>query len=712
MKKIILLSFLFLFGISFLFAQKKECGTMEYLEYLKSQDPQLTNKMLQNEQVLQNWIQTNANAKSKKRTIISIPVVVHIVYANPTENISTAQILSAIAIVNKDFRRLNADASATPSVFAAVAADCEIEFCLATIDSNGNATSGITRTPTSVTSFDPGTSNGVSFSTDYVKYTSSGGINAWNTTNYLNIWICDLEGLNGYAQFPGGPANSDGVVVDYTRFGDIGTAAGNSFIIKTTSHEIGHWLSLKHIWGDVNTQTSNCGDDYCNDTPTESSSTYDCPIYPYNTYSVCNSGANGEMFMNFMDYTDCRNIFTQNQKTRMLATINLYRPNFLNSVCQAGVVYGCMDSLACNYSALANVNLDCNYTSCAGCMDTASYSYNPLASISDTASCLFCDVTTSTVVVGASSASALDGGVDLSIIGSNCTKPTILASTFGTGSGSTGIMFNMINTSTKPLTITGIAQGSYGSYFGSATSYNIYYYPSSYIPYMTSQNGWIALASNARGTVPSGGTLTAPVFSGPIPMTAVTIPAGATYGFYLGLNGTLTYTKATGVAGVTPWGSNGELTITLGRGGNFPNPLNTPRAPLIQVHYGTNTSTLSYLWSNGATTEDLTGVAAGTYSVVATDCNGCKASATVNVGVGTGINNADLKAIFIHPNPANDILYFSETADKAEVLDMHGKIVNTTLNTNHVDVDYLAAGVYSIRITIKDSFSVHRFVKE
>jgi hypothetical protein len=217
---------------------------------------------------------------------------------------------------------------------------------------------------------------------------------------------------------------------------------------------------------------------------------------------------------------------------------------------------------------------------------------------------------------------------------------------------------------------------------------------------MTNQDGWITLASYASATVPSGGTLSRPLYSGAIPMTAVTIPAGATYGFYVGLNGTLTYSIATGVAGVTPWGSNGELTITLGRGGDFPNPLNTPRAPLIKVYYGKNASTLSYLWSNGATTEDLTGVAAGTYSVVATDCNGCSASATVEVGVGTGINNA------------NDILYFSETADKAEVLDMHGSIINTTLNTNQVDVNYLAAGVYSIRLTIKDTFSVHRFVKE
>jgi hypothetical protein len=711
MKKVVLLTFLFLFSYSLVSAQKKECGTMEYLEYLKTKDPQLANKMLQNEQVLQNWIKNNPTAKTKKRTIITIPVVVHVVYANATENISTAQILSAIANLNKDYRRLNVDAAATPAVFAAVAADCEIEFCLASLDSNGNATTGITRTPTTAVNFEPGTSNGLYFSNDYIKYTSYGGKNAWNSANYLNIWVCDLsEVLNGYSTFPGAPASLEGVVVDHTRFGDIGTAAGNAFIIKTLSHEIGHYLSLHHVWGLIS--PSNCGDDFCADTPTESESTFDCPTFPYKAYSVCNSGANGEMFMNFMDYTDCRNIFTQNQKQRMLATINLYRPNFLNSVCQAGVVYGCMDSLSCNYNPLANVSVDCDYTACAGCKDSTSYAFNSQATISDTASCLFCDVSTSTAVVGASSSSALDGAVDLSIIGSNCTRPTILAANLGTATGSTGIMFNMINTTTKPLTITGFSQGSYGSYYGTAKSYSIYYYPGSYLPHMTNQDGWITLASYASATVPSGGTLTRPLYSGAIPMKAVTIPAGATYGFYIGLYGTLTYSIATGVAGITPWGSNGELTITLGRGGDFPNPLNTPRAPLIKVYYGKNASTLSYLWSNGATTEDLTGVAAGTYSVVATDCNGCSASATVEVGVGTGINNADIKAIFIHPNPANDILYFSETADKAEVLDMHGSIVNTTLNTNQVDVNYLAAGVYSIRLTIKDAFSVHRFVKE
>jgi hypothetical protein len=271
MKKVILFtfSFSFLFLFSIVSAQKKECGSMEYLEHLKTQDPQLGNKMLQNEQAIQNWIQTNATNKSKKNTIITIPVVVHVVYKNPTENISTAQILSAIAIINKDYRRLNADASATPPVFAAVAADCEIEFCLASTDPNGNATSGITRTITRQASFFAGY-NGVIYSDDGVKYSISGGIDAWNTSKYLNIWVCDLNSLNGYSTFPGAPASSDGIVIDFTKFGDIGTTADSSFVKRTTTHEIGHWLSLNHIWGDNYNQTSNCADDYCDDTPAES----------------------------------------------------------------------------------------------------------------------------------------------------------------------------------------------------------------------------------------------------------------------------------------------------------------------------------------------------------------------------------------------------------------------------------------------------------
>jgi hypothetical protein len=202
-------------------------------------------------------------------------------------------------------------------------------------------------------------------------------------------------------------------------------------------------------------------------------------------------------------------------------------------------------------------------------------------------------------------------------------------------------------------------------------------------------------------------------------MTAVTIPAGSTYGFYVGLNGTLSYTTATGTAGVTPWGSNGALTITVGHSSSFPNVVNTPRAPLIQVHYGTNTSTLTYQWSNGATTEDLTGVAAGTYVITATDCNGCKASKTVNVGVISGLSEERINAISIHPNPAKNQI----TVKVAEKLvgsdyiihDLLGKIVlKGKLNAENtmIELGNLSGGVYSLTISDNNLKQTFKVVKE
>ena len=176
------LTCIFFISAFFAYSQQRICGTMQYLEYQKTNHPQLVDNMMQNELILQNWIQNQSSSESVNNSIITIPVVVHVVYYNSNENISTAQIQSQIDVLNEDFRRLNADASNTPSAFQTVAADCQIEFCLATTDPNGNSTDGITRTSTSQTSFS---------TNDGVKYSSSGGKDAWNTSEYLNIWVCE-----------------------------------------------------------------------------------------------------------------------------------------------------------------------------------------------------------------------------------------------------------------------------------------------------------------------------------------------------------------------------------------------------------------------------------------------------------------------------------------------------------------------------------------
>lgn len=286
---------------------ERTCGTVEYMDEQKALHPEIETNIQQIEQFTQNWIVTKGNEKGKTNSVITIPVVVHVVYNTSTQNISDAQIQSQIDILNADFRKLNSDySSVVPSDFQGVAADFGIEFCLATLDPNGDSTNGITRTPTASKSFS---------SNNNVKYTSKGGHDAWDASKYLNIWVCKLSlGLLGYAQFPGGVAATDGVVITYTAFGNQGTAKAPFNLGRSATHEIGHWLNLYHIWGDDN--GSCVGTDKVGDTPNQSNSSYGCPVYPKT--DKCTATSPGIMFMNFMDYSDdaCMAMFSQGQSDR------------------------------------------------------------------------------------------------------------------------------------------------------------------------------------------------------------------------------------------------------------------------------------------------------------------------------------------------------------------------------------------------------------
>lgn len=285
---------------------QRTCAAEEILHQQLLNNPALQQQLDEIERHTHDFIQSNGGAQ--ERIVVTIPVVVNVIWNTTAENISEAQINSQIAILNADFRRLNADAVNTPSVFQGIAADCEINFCLATRDPNGNATNGIRRQQTAVTAFS---------ANDAMKFTAQGGLDAWSRDQYLNIWVCDLSGgLLGYAQFPGGPAATDGVVVDYQYFGNIGTATAPFNLGRTGTHEVGHWLNLRHIWGDDGTSCT--GSDQVADTPNQADEHYGCPTFPQVS---CNNGPNGDMFMNYMDYTDdaCMNVFTAGQKARMQA---------------------------------------------------------------------------------------------------------------------------------------------------------------------------------------------------------------------------------------------------------------------------------------------------------------------------------------------------------------------------------------------------------
>jgi hypothetical protein len=287
----------------FLAHAQRNCGTMEYLEQEIANDPDRILRL----EAIDEHTRSFEEAPFGQRSVVTIPVVFHVVWRTAAENISDAQVNAQLKQLNDDFARLNADASQTPALFAALGANTQVQFCLAQRDPSGNPTTGIVRRQTTVTSFS---------SNNAVKYTANGGSNAWPSTSYLNIWSCNLgSGLLGYAQFPGGAAATDGVVVLFSSIGSLNTpgTATNYNLGRTATHEVGHWLNLRHIWGDAT-----CGSDLVNDTPVHNTSNGGCPTYPH--YSTC-SGAPVEMTMNYMDYTydGCMNLFTQGQSTRMQA---------------------------------------------------------------------------------------------------------------------------------------------------------------------------------------------------------------------------------------------------------------------------------------------------------------------------------------------------------------------------------------------------------
>ncbi|MBS7231302.1 zinc metalloprotease [Flavobacterium psychroterrae] len=267
------------------------CASQEVLEAQLKADPTLAIRMNEIDAFTEKAILSGKLVNGK----VQIPVVVNVLYRTTAENISNAQIQTQIDVLNKDFNALNSDFNSVPALFSGVKANVGISFVL----------DQVIRKSTTKTSW--GTN-------DAVKKVAQGGLAPTTPTTKLNLWSCTIGGgILGYAQFPGGASATDGVVIDSKYFGLSGAANAPFNLGRTGTHEVGHWMNLRHIWGDAT-----CGSDLVSDTPTHNTANYGVPAYPH--YSTC-SGTPVEMTMNYMDYTDDNGMymFSNGQKSRMAA---------------------------------------------------------------------------------------------------------------------------------------------------------------------------------------------------------------------------------------------------------------------------------------------------------------------------------------------------------------------------------------------------------
>lgn len=727
-------------------------------------------------QQYESWVQSLIAANTTKygsanvQSVFNIPVIVHIIHNNETvnsnsatsgNNISAAQVLDQINILNKDFNGLNADTSLIPSVFKPLLGKFQVNFCLAVVNPTGGilAEPGIDR----INRVAKGWST-LPYSSTYIDATVKPN-SIWDPTKYLNMWVAPLSGgLLGYATFPNpgtsglsgltgsfGSSTSDGVVILNSSFGSIGTAQFGVYNKgRTATHEIGHWIGLRHIWGD-----SNCGNDFCNDTPPAQTANYNCPTFPYKL-GTCTNNTTGEMTMNFMDYTNdaCMYMFTADQKYRaqLILTNSTMRAALVTStVCNLpsltndiGISYVSRPTYSqvtnCTNSISPIVNVT-NFGSTA--ITSATFSFNVdgvntqtmswTGNVAPNASFTLALTPILNLTIGAHvfnvSVSSPNGSTDNNLINNNNSQQFFITSNLSVSAPS----FSTCNGTAVVLFATGASSYSWSTgSTGSSISVN----PTLTTVYtVTAVTGACSVQKTVTVTVQGTPTIalsqtavcegefTTLFASGATTYTWNNSQYGSNINVTLLANETITVTGAFSGACVNTQTflitANPLPTATLSA-----NNLSCPSCSngSIAVSVSGGPAPYTYTWMPGNLNGSvLTDLSAGCYTVTISDANGCKTIDFACVSFDTGIFDqvkAGMQSITIVPNPTNGkcLLDLNFKGLKyIELMDMQGRSLlkqTTESNSMEIDLSSFAQAMYFVKIVSGDNYFLGKVIKE
>lgn len=724
-------------------------------------------------QQFESWVESitpatpGRSGAAKMQSVFNIPVIVHIIHNNEAvnsvlatsgNNLNAAQVVDQINILNRDFNGNNTDTALIPAVFKPLLGKFGVNFCLAVVNPTGGVLPepGIDRINRVAKGW-----TAPPYSQAYINSTVKPN-SIWDPNRYLNVWVSALSGgLLGFATFPApgtsglsgltgsfGTATTDGVVILNTSFGSIGTAQFGQYNLgRTATHEVGHWIGLRHIWGD-----NTCATDYCNDTPTAQNANFGCPGYPYNV-GVCAGNTTGEMTMNFMDYTDdaCMYMFTADQMFRAQLVLT-------NSPIRAALI----TSTVCN---LPNVTLDAGISF----VSAPSYSQvlcqnfiNPSINLTNFATTMLTSavlsfnvdgVNTQTVNWTGSIAPNSSAIVVLPQISFSNTGPHVFNVSVALPNGGTDSN-NANNTNNQKFTVNNLlafsapsGQTCSGSAIViNATGANSYSWSTgattasvSLSPSVTTVYKVIA----TTGTCSSVQAVTITVLPPPA-ITVNTQSVCANKASIVTASGASSYSWSTGA-------SSSSISVSLSSSANYtvtgftgpscssslpfsitvkPNPTAAIGATnvscancangALSVSASGGTAPYSYTWMPGNTNGAvITGATAGCYTVVVSDALGCMAQdfECLSFNVGLPYWLSENPSVKVTPNPTSGefILEGADDASAIEIVDVLGRLVKqqqTLPATGKLDLSAEAGGLYYVRIMSGSSLTVIKLVKD